>query len=255
MERRLDVVGNDAPHAQRLREAAALVLASPAFVKAPRMRQLLMFLVDTSLAGQRDQLCEYGIGLAVFRRDPQHYDTAADPVVRVQMGRLRARLTAYYRMAQVPAALRIDIPRGSYLPQLGPASARRGVDSRLRLQLRPLRDLSLVDGSAGFVCGLDEELGARLFQIFGRAVEAPAHDAQAVGEEGYHLDGSIRVEPQRVRASLRLMRAGRIAWVAQFDALGELDMALQAALAADICSGLQRHLTPSGLRWSTAQGA
>lgn len=249
----LEVV--DLPHAQRMREAVALVLASPAFIKAPRMRQLLRFLVDARLRGDTEQLSEYGIGLAVFRRDPGQYDTAADPVVRVQMGRLRERLGAYYRMAQVPAALRIEIPRGGYLPQLGPVTARSGVDSRLRLQLAPLRDLSQVEGSAGFVSGLDEELATRLFQIFGRAVEAPAVEGLAAGEAGYHLDGSIRLEPQRVRASLRLIRAGRIAWVAQFDAVGERDMALQAALAADICSGLQRHLTPSALRWSAAQGA
>lgn len=258
MNARLELMNNQvgpAPSADRMRRAAALILTSPTFAKAPRMRQLLSFLIDAKLAGSADQLSEYAIGLAVFRRDPRVYDTALDPVVRVQTGRLRERLADYYRAVGEPDLAEISIPTGGYEPRVVPAGP--NAHDGLRLHLAPLRDLSRVGGSDAFLWGLEEELGARLYQTFGAAVMV--QDSQSgmhasASTTCYRVEGSLRVEAGRARACMRLIETGtgKIAWVAQFDCDGDLGMARQEALAGDICAGLSRYVTVSAARWSPA---
>src|SRR5580704_2279723 len=77
-----------------IREELDRVLASPAFSTADRRARLLRFLVEESLSQHTDSLKESVIGVEVFERPG--YDPALDSVVRVEMGRLRSRLTEYY---------------------------------------------------------------------------------------------------------------------------------------------------------------
>ena len=83
-----------APHATVIREHLAAVLASPALAGAERLSRLLRFIVEETLHGREAQLKEVRIGLDVFGRKPESYDPAFDPIVRVQMGRLRSKLRA-----------------------------------------------------------------------------------------------------------------------------------------------------------------
>ncbi|MQA41410.1 hypothetical protein [Rugamonas aquatica] len=235
--------------AEEMQRALALALCTDAFAKAPRMSQLLSFLVAAKLSGSQDQFSEYAIGLAVFRRDPQVYHPALDPVVRVQMGRLRERLAASYRALGAAARRQITIPPGSYVPVLTAAVEAPPSWRCQQLQLAALRNLSGSQGNDTFVCGLNEELGAVLFHMFGDAVQlhgsAPTRPGgNNLAQPDYCLEGSIRMDPEHVRASVRLLdaAAGRIAWLGQFDCRGELGIPLQEALAGVISRGLQRYL-------------
>jgi TolB-like protein len=240
--------GMSAVPVRDMQRALALVLRSPDFARAPRMSQLLSFLVEATLRGAEEQCSEYKIGLTVFRRDPDVYHPALDPVVRVQMGRLRERLAACYRKIGVSDDQRIVIPAGSYVPELTAAAARAPWRCR-RLQLAPLRNLTRGEGNDAFVCGLNEELGAVLFRVFGDAIQLHGgHRSPREASPGrrpiYRLEGSIRMEEQHVRASMRLVdaAAGRIAWVSQFNRRGKFRIPLQEALAGAICAELQRYL-------------
>lgn len=233
-----------------VRLALKRLLASAQFARAPSMSRLLSFLVEKKLGGMEREINEYAIGLDVFRRDASMYTTMLDPVVRVQVGRLRARLAAYYVALPRPPAIRISIPMGNYIPLFAlPSAAPRSFRYRL-LQVAPLRNLTAEQGSSAFVCGLDEELGSRLFTAFGGAIELrETEPAPALGDAGdqeppHRLEGSIRVEDKHVRASMRLVdtRAGHIAWLSKFDFSGALCMSLQEKLAGAICAELERHL-------------
>jgi hypothetical protein len=226
------------------------VLASPLFTKAPRMSALLSFLVTRTLNGLAATINEFTIGVEVFRRVARDFDTTIDPVVRVQMGRLRERLARYHAMPDSPPDARIVIPPGSYVPVLtapGPLSAPR---ARPRsIGLAPLRMLSSVGGVgssvgaafvAEFVAGLEDELALQLFRRFGAA---PMRDgSDGVPED--RLEVSVRVDRGLVRAAIRLSEAGsgRLAWLQQCDVHGELGIRLQEALALAICNDLQRHV-------------
>jgi TolB-like protein len=237
-----------------LRLALQEVLGSPLFSRAPRTCKLLTWLVDMKLDSRQAEISEFAIGLAVFRRDARSYDTTLDPVVRVQMGRLRARL-AEYAAAQSAPRPRLCIPLGRYVPALiqsdTPTPAVTPVATPLRgerLQLAPLRNLSSAPDSQAFIAGIDEELGSKLFHAFGSLIQLPQQSLAwpASGFDARHrLEGSIRVEQGHVRASMRLVdtRVGDVAWLAQIDRSGELGMQLQEELAGAICGQLQCYLS------------
>ena len=241
-----DRQGELAPASEEIRCALHRVMSSTAFAKAPRMCALLSFLMEKKLGGAEGALTEYAIGMQLFRRDPAAYDTAIDPVVRVQIGRLRTRLADYYDALKEVGALQICIPAGSYVPVLrrhGPDVPATDIE---RLELMPLRCLSLDDRNSAFAGGVDEELCSRLFVRFPAMLQV--RGGSGLGSDSSHhgagarmrLEGSIRVEQDTVRVSVRLIDsiAGHTVWTAQCDASGVLGIALQEALANAVCDKL-----------------
>lgn len=95
-------------------QALERVLASAAFQGGGRSGALLRFLVERTLDGG-GQLKEYTVGAEGLGRgasfDPRH-----DAIVRVEVSRLRARLTQYYATDGVAEPVRIVVPKGSYVP-------------------------------------------------------------------------------------------------------------------------------------------
>jgi hypothetical protein len=57
----------------------------------------------------------YTIGVDVLRRDTS-FDPQIDPIVRVEATRLRRTIDRYYAEIGNADAIRIDLPRGSYVP-------------------------------------------------------------------------------------------------------------------------------------------
>jgi serine/threonine-protein kinase len=92
------------------------VLASEAFQGTGRASTLLRFLVTETLAGRTDRLKEYTLGAEALGKGDD-FDPRADPIVRAEMSRLRARLDRYYEGDGRADALVILLPKGSYVPQ------------------------------------------------------------------------------------------------------------------------------------------
>jgi len=101
------------PSAAEVRAALERILASQCFTRAGRASELLRFLVGQTLAGVGPRLKGYTIGVQVFGR-PADFDPQADPLVRVEAGRLRRRLLEYYSGEGSADPVRIELPRGSY---------------------------------------------------------------------------------------------------------------------------------------------
>src|SRR5215471_1425641 len=107
-----------------LQEAAVLaeldrVLASREFSGADRLSRFLRFVVERTLAGDRDSLKESVIGTQVFDREPS-YDPKADPIVRTAALRLRAKLDEYYAEPGRPYLIKFSMPKGAYLAAFEP---------------------------------------------------------------------------------------------------------------------------------------
>lgn len=218
-------------------QAVQHVLDSSAFARAPRMCALLAFLMTRKLNGMEASLTEYTIGVEVFRRVARDFDTTIDPVVRVQMGRLRERLARYDALQENASGPRIVIPPGSYVPEMTTNHAPRPSAAR-PIRLAPLRTLTPDSAATVFVSGLEEELSLQLFRRLGSGSGEGAMQDDRV-------EVSVRVERGHVRASVRLVEGatGRVAWLQQCDAHGELGIRLQEELALAICNDLQRHVT------------
>src|SRR3974390_3593059 len=97
------------------------VLASPDFVRAPKLACLLSYLCEKLFAGEANQIKEYSIGLEVFRRGAT-FDQDSDSIVRVEANRLRHRLADYYAGEGASHRLQITIPVGQYVPRFVPGA-------------------------------------------------------------------------------------------------------------------------------------
>jgi TolB-like protein/Tfp pilus assembly protein PilF len=91
------------------------ILAARAFANSGRQSRFLRFVVEQALEGRGPQLKEYLIGVEVYDRG-DGYDPRVDTIVRVEASRLRSRLAEYYKNEGRADPLRIDLPRGTYIP-------------------------------------------------------------------------------------------------------------------------------------------
>ncbi|MEO6920268.1 MAG: hypothetical protein ABI171_14805 [Collimonas sp.] len=239
-----------------VKAALAQILASGAFSKAQRMSRLLKFLIEKRVAGALRDTNEYTIGIEVFDRDPAAYNPGEDPIVRVQIGRLRKKLSGYYAALGNAADLIFSIPSGSYMPEIHRAGAADpGFKSSHMLAVLPLKCITTDIASVSFAQGLSEELSFQLFKEFGNKIvshtfampdRATASETTIKMERAgvsHLLEGSMRVEGEFIRLSFRLVdaAAGCIAWSEQFDRHASLAISLQEELASAICAALKHY--------------
>ena len=104
-----------APSANDVRAELDRILSEPRFQASERRRAFLRFVVEETLSGRGDRLKGYTVAITVFGRD-ETFDNQTDPVVRLEARRLRRDLDSYYVDAGSRDAVRISIPKGSYVP-------------------------------------------------------------------------------------------------------------------------------------------
>lgn len=222
------------------------ILRSAAFAKAPRMIRLLRYLVEKSVADDSKSISEESVGLNVFDRDPRSYHTCDDPIVRVQVGRLREKLRMHYETGGNQRAFRITLPVGTYRPVVERHTA-TGIDftKHYLLALQPVRCIHPDVAARCFADGLSEELADQLFRQFGSQIVSPNFGAslRTTGAASHVLEGSLRVNADQIRATFRLVdaAAGSIAWSAQFDRAACLTINLEEQLAKEVCDALKKY--------------
>jgi adenylate cyclase len=91
------------------------ILANPDFDAPERNRRFLRYVVEETLAGRGKRIKAYGIAVAVFDRDDS-FDPQSDPIVRIEASRLRRSLERYYLLSGQSDPIRIEIPKGAYVP-------------------------------------------------------------------------------------------------------------------------------------------
>jgi len=129
------------------RAALNRVVSSKLFHKSPQLQRLLTYVVDETLAGRSDHLKEYSIGTEVFAR-PASYDPRLDSLVRVEAKRLRMLLDEYYSSDGESDPVRIEVPKGAYVPSFTASATKEAKGYGLRLWVSVLASLAL------FVSGL-----------------------------------------------------------------------------------------------------
>ena len=105
------------PSPAAVRAQLERILRSPEFLNADRVKRMLAFLVNESLAERTDQLNEYGLAFEVFGESPA-FDPDKNSIVRTSAKRLRSRMAAYYVGSGKSDTLIIDLSKG-YTPRFG----------------------------------------------------------------------------------------------------------------------------------------
>jgi hypothetical protein len=100
---------------EEIRQQLERITGSPVLHGAESLCKLLGFLVDYTLTHPGEGMKEYMVATNVFGRNPE-FDPRIDPIVRVQVGRLRSKLIEYYATDGAHDAVQIEIPKGGYTP-------------------------------------------------------------------------------------------------------------------------------------------
>ena len=91
------------------------ILSSPNFRRSPKLTALLTFLVERKLSRQEDDLKEQIIGQKVFNL-PDGFNPRENPIVRVNISRLRTLLRAYNEEHPNVHHVQIRLPDMGYVP-------------------------------------------------------------------------------------------------------------------------------------------
>jgi TolB-like protein/Flp pilus assembly protein TadD len=242
------------------------ILASATFRQVDRLKRFLSFIVLEGLQGRGDQLKEYVIGVQVFDKDSS-FDPRADPIVRVQARRLRARLVRYYREEGAADAVVIELPKGGYAPVFkkreASSSGRRSIGATLvgqnTIAVVPFSDHSPGHDLAYFCQGLHQEIIHRLAKLEAlRVVAVPGNGEAAAAANGDDyagrvamvLTGGVRKSGERLRVTIHLIDSATASylWSEAIDA-GSADIfGIQEAVADTVVRKLEPRLLDAGQR-------
>ncbi|MGH9667049.1 MAG: tetratricopeptide repeat protein [Bryobacteraceae bacterium] len=226
---------------EAVREQLQRILASPVFSQAGRLRRFLEYVVERTLHGETHELKEYTIGLAVFDR-PDRFDPRLDPIVRVEAGRLRQKLNRYNESEGLRQPIRIQLPKGAYVPVIEPQGDLSVPSQRPQptLAIFPFADLSL-DRDQAYLCeGITEELIRALTMAPGLRVFA----GKSSGSAAFVLEGGVRrdVDRLRITAKLKEVKSGQYLWAENYDHQLADVFAIQEDISRAIAAALKVQL-------------
>jgi serine/threonine-protein kinase len=234
------------------------IVGSSVFARSRRLREFLAYVVQEKLEGRAGELKEYALGVAVFGR-LQSFDPRIDPIVRVDAGRLRARLKEYYRHEGRNDPVSIECVAGSYVPVFklrdrSPAvSERNGAQGResrkgFAIAVLPFRDFSPAQDQGYFCEGIAEELICMLSRLEGVLVASRTSSFAFKGRNGdirqigkklnvtAVLEGSVRREGARLRIAVQLVDAadGFEIWSRVYERSGSDGLSIQQEISRSI---------------------
>lgn len=109
----LSVLDDSAQEA--IRSELSRVLSSPVFRDAPQASRFLSFVVQAVLSGEAHNIKQYTIAVDAFGHTPD-FDPQINPTMRTLAGRVRMMLERYYTQDGTRDAIRIEIPKRTYIP-------------------------------------------------------------------------------------------------------------------------------------------
>ena len=267
-----------------IREQLVRILNSGPFHQSQRRQRFLEYLVNETLAGRGERLKGYNVALEVFER-PETFDPITDPLVRIEAARLREKLREYYGTEGQSDAIHIDLPKGTYTPQIefrhedAPQIAREKrsptheVSSTVpSVAVFPFDDLN-ADQKLGYLgVGVAEDIITALSRFPDLVVVArsssftykdKALDVRQVGRElgvDYVVEGSVRKDGDKLRIVSQLIdtKNGEHLWAERFDRSGTNPWALQDEVTGMIVSAITGEtgaLKQADYRQAWAKGA
>jgi adenylate cyclase len=216
---------------EAVKDQLAKLLTSPEFARRPVLRVFLSFVVEKVLAGRAHEIKEYTVAIEVFGRK-ENFDASKDSIVRIQAGRLRRALERYYASCGGHDLVKIEIPRGSYVPTFQKLSAGEVGKGKTwpewggarpteslgpTVAVLPLVNMTNDAEQEYFADGLTEELTHELARFQGLSVVASYSTMQLKNERAgtremaqrlgvrFLLEGGVRRDVDLIKISVRLI--------------------------------------------------
>jgi len=240
------------------------VLSSSLFSTADRMRRFLRLVVEETLEGRGDNLNELLLGMAVYDRDKK-FDPRVDSIVRVDAGRLRAKLREFYASDGEGGSIRIEIPKGSYKAMFKRLQDKDGASApslhenaiaTISLAVLPFVDVSPQRSREPLADGVVQELIHRLSHISNfrvvsltsvLALKGKQIDVKEMGrqlEVDSFVEGSLLKAKHRIRVLIRLtdVATGFHTWSEVFTFVSGDPLTVQERISKSISAALAARL-------------
>lgn len=212
------------------------ILGNDDFQVSARNRSFLRYVTEETLAGQQDSIKAYSVACRVFGR-PSTFDPTEDPIVRIEAGKLRKALERYYLTAGASDPVRIEIPKGAYVPNFELSTARtNGANDETadggvpRIAVLPFVPLDDDPSHSHFAAGLSAEIAAALgaYPSLVATCRYAAHGLEShsnldkIREQlnaRFVLEGIVRRSLDRIRITVQLtdLASQRQVWGETFD--------------------------------------
>jgi hypothetical protein len=108
-------IGREDPLPREEWQLALRIVSSKGFCKSELLQKFLLYVCEQQLMGNTHEITEQRIGTQIFNRTTD-YNPGEDNIVRSYARLLRKRLDKYFEGEGLEEPLRVDIPRGGYVP-------------------------------------------------------------------------------------------------------------------------------------------
>jgi TolB-like protein len=265
-------ISNPAP--AQIRAQRDRIMASKGFSGSKRQCAFLEYVVNAALEGQTDRLKEFTLGIEVFEKD-ESFDPSTDSIVRVEASRLRSKLSEYYVGVGQADSVRIDIPKGHYVPffrlvddpkvehrlpqNLETSVKNQIVPSPSSIAVLPLRDWSRLPEEY-FSEAMTDALISSLAEIGTLGVtsltsvmrykntETPIPEIGRTLGVAYILEGSVFRDDEQVRLTAQLIDANtdKHVWSKRFDRPSPDLLSVQSEVTATIAALISNEMVTAG---------
>jgi hypothetical protein len=157
------------------------VVASPDFRASERNKHVLRYIVQNTLEGTEDNITAYNFATLVYGR-PTDFNPLKDPIVRIEMARLRRDLEMYYLKSGRRNPLRLAIPKGRYFLRVTTASEANDKNSDAATQASPFL-VSVLRVALNALAGRQEKAAAAWQDLLSANPSLVSHLHESVASE------------------------------------------------------------------------
>jgi TolB-like protein len=209
-----------------IQEQVDKICQSPELSSKLQLCRLLKYLVEETLTGREEHLKGYKIGVEVFGKE-EGFDPEQNPLVRIHAGRLRRMLRLYYLDIGKNDPVRIEIPKGNYIPVFSPndyaaedpalnQEEKKKIITKPTIVVLPFNNLTGDNAKAFFALGFSEELSVELTKFDDLVVldSIPFSDHSLsesdkytfIKNEGvrFRVEGNVQLDGDHIKILVRL---------------------------------------------------
>ncbi len=211
-------VNDSCPNHIQIREQLQRILTSPEFHGTEKQSKFLSYVVLETLSGKAMDIKGYSVATQALGK-ASDFDAQTDPIVSMHASKLRRALERYYLTEGVDDPVRIEIPKGTYVPTFSEQQVNRGGSTTSHLVqvvnewptviMQPFISLTNESSTEAFGLSIMMEIAVELGRT--KEIQPVVVDSNATpgtqSSTGYILSGTLYSDRDVIRGAIQLKDA------------------------------------------------